>query len=259
MPRQIDVAALAGAPIVDPPIDWRASRAVGRPFAGRLVRGVQLPAQGVDFWTYDWGTRAMPNRPWRRWGTDRLVRRVLAVLRDFRIANPGAARVGRRRPEPPARRRVRRATSAASATPRTRTASTPTSSTRAATASRSRSAITARWTGRWPRTSWTASSRRAPATSGPGRASISAVPPASWRTSSTTTTTCTSGSADPARPAVSPRRCRGRPAGRRPRASRPASRRSAARGHRARRRSRAPPCARRRAACRCRAPPPRAR
>ncbi len=94
MPRQIDVAALAGAPIVDPPIDWRASRPVGRPFAGRLVRGVQLPAQGVDFWTYDWGTRATPNRPWRRWGTDRLVRRVLTVLRDFRIANPGAARVG---------------------------------------------------------------------------------------------------------------------------------------------------------------------
>ncbi|HZB75073.1 MAG TPA: penicillin-insensitive murein endopeptidase [Solirubrobacteraceae bacterium] len=82
------------SPAVDPPIDWRESRAVGRPFAGRLVRGVQLPAEGVDFWTYDWGTRSSPNRAWRRWGTDRLVRTLLTVLREFRAANPGSARVG---------------------------------------------------------------------------------------------------------------------------------------------------------------------
>jgi murein endopeptidase len=58
------------------------------------VRGVRLPAAGVDFWTFDWGTRATPNRPWRRWGTDRLVRMTLRVLRDFRIAHPGAPRIG---------------------------------------------------------------------------------------------------------------------------------------------------------------------
>ena len=82
------------APAVDPPIAWRQSRAVGRPFAGRLVDGVQLPAEGRDFWTYDWGTRLSPNRPWRRWGTDRLVRTLLDVIGEYRAANPGAPRVG---------------------------------------------------------------------------------------------------------------------------------------------------------------------
>jgi murein endopeptidase len=81
-------------PAVDPPIEWRDSRAIGRPFAGRLVDGVQLPAEGRDFWTYDWGTRMSPNRPWRRWGTDRLVRVVLDVLADYRADNPEAPRVG---------------------------------------------------------------------------------------------------------------------------------------------------------------------
>jgi murein endopeptidase len=81
-------------PVVDPPIAWRESRAIGAPFAGRLVNGVQLPAEGRDFWTYDWGTRSSPNRPWRRWGTDRLVRLVLDVLADYRAEHPDAPRVG---------------------------------------------------------------------------------------------------------------------------------------------------------------------
>ena len=95
MPRQIDVTPPElTAPAVDLPIAWRSSRAVGKPNAGRLVRGVQLPQEGIDFWTYDWGLRASPNRPWRRWGTDRLVRTVLTVLREYRTANPHAPRVG---------------------------------------------------------------------------------------------------------------------------------------------------------------------
>jgi murein endopeptidase len=82
------------APAADPPIAWRHSRAAGSPFSGRLVRGVQLPAEGRDFWTYDWGLRTAPNRPWRRWGTDRLLRTLLSVLEEFRAANPGAPRIG---------------------------------------------------------------------------------------------------------------------------------------------------------------------
>jgi murein endopeptidase len=90
---QIEPAA-PEAPVVDPPIEWRESRAIGKPFAGRLVDGVQLPAEGRDFWTYDWGLRASPNRPWRRWGTDRLVETLLDVIGEYRAANPGAPRVG---------------------------------------------------------------------------------------------------------------------------------------------------------------------
>jgi murein endopeptidase len=90
----IDAPPGVAPPAVDSPIAWQVSRAVGRPWAGRLLNGVQLPAEGRDFWTYDWGTRLSPNRPWRRWGTDRLVRTLLAVLASYRAANPGAARVG---------------------------------------------------------------------------------------------------------------------------------------------------------------------
>ena len=89
---QLDPAP--ATPVLLAPIEWRESRAVGKPFAGRLVDGVQLPAEGPDFWTYDWALRTAPNRPWRRWGTDRLVRTVLDVLGAYRQANPGAARIG---------------------------------------------------------------------------------------------------------------------------------------------------------------------
>jgi murein endopeptidase len=81
-------------PELDPPIAWQDSRAIGRPYAGRLVDGVRLPAEGRDFWTYDWGLRASPNRPWRRWGTDRLVQTLLDVLARYRAAHPEAPRVG---------------------------------------------------------------------------------------------------------------------------------------------------------------------
>jgi murein endopeptidase len=91
---QIEPPDPATVPMVDPPIAWHHSRAVGKPYAGRLVDGVQLPAEGRDFWTYDWGLRVSPNRPWRRWGTDRLVRTVLDVLAGYRADNAEAPRVG---------------------------------------------------------------------------------------------------------------------------------------------------------------------
>jgi murein endopeptidase len=71
-------------------IRWRRSVAVGSPSAGRLIRGVQLPASGAHFATWDPNLRRSPNRGWRRWGTDRLVRTLLAVARDYSAAHPGA-------------------------------------------------------------------------------------------------------------------------------------------------------------------------
>jgi murein endopeptidase len=76
------------------PIRWRRSRAVGLPYAGRLVRGVRLPREGRDFFTWDPVKKRWGNRSWRRWGHDRLIRTVLRVLRAHRRANPGAPRVG---------------------------------------------------------------------------------------------------------------------------------------------------------------------
>ena len=74
-------------------IRWRDSSAVGLPHAGRLVRGVQLPAEGATFFTWDPIEKRRPNRRWRRWGTDVLVRTVLDVARDFARDNPGAPRI----------------------------------------------------------------------------------------------------------------------------------------------------------------------
>ena len=76
------------------PIQWRRSTAVGRPNAGRLVDGVQLPSEGEDFFTWDPIHNTTPNRPWRRYATDRLVRVLLEVLAEYRAGNPGAPRVG---------------------------------------------------------------------------------------------------------------------------------------------------------------------
>jgi murein endopeptidase len=85
------VIALAERP---EPIRWRHSVAVGAPTGGRLLRGVQLPAEGGLYFTWDPLLRHAPNRSWRRWGTDRLVRTVLRVLADFRRAHPHAPRIG---------------------------------------------------------------------------------------------------------------------------------------------------------------------
>ena len=76
------------------PIRWRRSVPVGRPYAGRLVRGVELPSEGEDFFTWDPIRRVAPNRDWRRYGTDRLLRVLLGVLREFHAVHPGAPRVG---------------------------------------------------------------------------------------------------------------------------------------------------------------------
>jgi murein endopeptidase len=74
-------------------IEWKHSLAIGSPAAGRLVRGVRLPAEGAHFFTWDPVERRSPNRGWRRFGTARLVRLVLRVARQYREANPRAPRV----------------------------------------------------------------------------------------------------------------------------------------------------------------------
>jgi murein endopeptidase len=73
-------------------VHWHESTAVGTQTAGRLEQGVRLPAEGRTFFTWDPVLRRSPNRAWRRWGTDRLVRVVLRVARDFHAAHPGAPR-----------------------------------------------------------------------------------------------------------------------------------------------------------------------
>jgi murein endopeptidase len=70
------------------------SVSLGLPHRGALVRGVQLPAEGTDFFTWDIPLKRSPNRPWRRWATGSTIATVLSVLADYRAANPEAPRVG---------------------------------------------------------------------------------------------------------------------------------------------------------------------
>jgi murein endopeptidase len=76
------------------PVRWRRSAAVGLPYAGRLMRGVQLPSEGEAFFTWDPIHRTTPNRGWRRHGTDRLLRVLLRVLGEFHAAHPDGPRIG---------------------------------------------------------------------------------------------------------------------------------------------------------------------
>jgi murein endopeptidase len=89
-PDRVEPAATTKAPR----IEWRQSTAVGLPEAGRLVRGVRLPAEGRAYFTWDPVLRRRPDRDWRRWGTDELVGTTLEVVREFRRRHPGAPRVG---------------------------------------------------------------------------------------------------------------------------------------------------------------------
>jgi Penicillin-insensitive murein endopeptidase len=84
-----------GAPPDDAEIVWHHSKALGKPFyRGRLVNGVQMPEVGEDFFTWDPVYNRIPNRPWRRWGTDRIVRVLMTVIHDYRMADDSAQRVG---------------------------------------------------------------------------------------------------------------------------------------------------------------------
>jgi len=84
----------APGPSWEPAVQWRDSRAVGTPSAGRLVRGVQLPAGGSCFFTWDPLLHRRPDRPGRRWGTDLVVRKVLRVVAGYADAHPSAPRLG---------------------------------------------------------------------------------------------------------------------------------------------------------------------
>ena len=72
----------------DPAIRMLDSRSLGLPHRGTLVRGVRLPPRGEHFATWDPALRRSPNRWWRRYGNDYLIRMVLRVSRRYAAAEP---------------------------------------------------------------------------------------------------------------------------------------------------------------------------
>ena len=79
---------------VDTEIRWRRSKALGKPWAGLLVKGVKLPPEGRLFFTWDPVRHVSPNRAYRRFATTRLIRMTLGVLRSHAREHPDAPRVG---------------------------------------------------------------------------------------------------------------------------------------------------------------------
>jgi murein endopeptidase len=106
MPTPTPTIAATETPLPTPTVDpgvppdfaaiaWQHSIARGRPFShGRLIDGVQLPELGEDFFTWDPVYNRIPNRDWRRWGTDRLIRTVLTVIHAFRTEHDSVQRIG---------------------------------------------------------------------------------------------------------------------------------------------------------------------
>jgi Penicillin-insensitive murein endopeptidase len=76
-----------------PEIEWRNATSVGLWFGGSLVEGTQLPIEGKDWVTWNPVTDSVPNAPGRLYGNERTIRTLLAVIEDYRAANPDAPRV----------------------------------------------------------------------------------------------------------------------------------------------------------------------
>lgn len=89
-PTPAAVAAAAGPVVQVPNVG---SIAVGATNRGRLINGLQLPAQGRYWVTWDAIRGRAPDRAERRWGTDRLISFLVTVLRDYHLAHPAAPRV----------------------------------------------------------------------------------------------------------------------------------------------------------------------
>jgi murein endopeptidase len=87
-------ADLRFAPAPQHAIRWRDSRALGSPAGGSLVRGVRLPPGSSTFFTWDPLLHRRPDRAWRRWGTDDLVRVVRGVASGYAARHPDAPRIG---------------------------------------------------------------------------------------------------------------------------------------------------------------------
>lgn len=92
-PRCDPAAIVADPASASVPWTATASRATGRPERGRLVDGVMLPSDGTSHITWDPATKSSPSPQWRRWGTDRLLRKLLCVTADYRRLHPDAPRL----------------------------------------------------------------------------------------------------------------------------------------------------------------------
>jgi murein endopeptidase len=84
-------AAALAAPVPQAPC---ASRPVGKPWHGHLVCGFQLPEQTDYLVTWDNALQTPFNRPWRRWGTDKLVVTTETIAAEYHVRFGGRLVIG---------------------------------------------------------------------------------------------------------------------------------------------------------------------
>jgi hypothetical protein len=86
LPVRVSLSAPAGATVAPPVyVPQVGSIATGKPHRGRLINGLALPPSGPDW------IALKPKS--HLWTTDRMLAFLLAVLRDYRLANPGVPQV----------------------------------------------------------------------------------------------------------------------------------------------------------------------
>ena len=79
---------------IGPSLLTAGSVARGTPNRGTLFDGVLFPAESDVAFTWDFPLGISPSRPWRRWGTEKLVRTLECVLTQADLAHPFGQRVG---------------------------------------------------------------------------------------------------------------------------------------------------------------------
>ena len=82
-----------GSSSVMPDVVWRDSISLGLPYQGRLIDGVQLPAQSPLWTTWDPALDRVPDRGYRRYGSAKLIHLLLAVAQSYHADNPNAPRL----------------------------------------------------------------------------------------------------------------------------------------------------------------------
>ncbi len=82
-----------GSSSVMPEIVWRDSISLGLPYQGRLIDGVQLPVANPLWTTWDPVFDRVPNRPYRRYGSAKLVRLLQSVAYAYHADHPDAPRL----------------------------------------------------------------------------------------------------------------------------------------------------------------------
>ena len=92
-PLSPDTVSRGGSSSVMPDVVWRDSISLGLPYQGRLIDGVQLPAQSPLWTTWDPALDRVPDRGYRRYGSAKLIHLLLQVAQSYHADNPDAPRL----------------------------------------------------------------------------------------------------------------------------------------------------------------------